>query len=85
MPLPKDYRVRKGDEVLLRARAIAQNAGLRYPYVGNVQGVPDVENTFCPNCKRAIVARDIFAITRNDIVNGQCKHCQTKIAGVWTL
>jgi pyruvate formate lyase activating enzyme len=70
-------------ETLLRARAIAQNAGLRYVYVGNVQGIPDVENTPCPNCKRTIIARNVFAVTRLDLVNGACQHCQTKIAGVW--
>ena len=32
---------------------------------------------------RAIVERDIFAVTRMDIADGRCKHCQTRIAGVW--
>ncbi|MGD0016134.1 MAG: AmmeMemoRadiSam system radical SAM enzyme [Verrucomicrobiia bacterium] len=71
-------------ETLLQARAIAQKAGLRYVYVGNVRGVPDVETTFCPGCKRAIVERDVFAITSFNIEAGHCKFCQTPIAGVWS-
>lgn len=70
-------------ETLVQAREIARSAGLRYAYIGNVRGLPDAETTFCPNCKRALIERDIYAITRLDVVNGGCRFCQTKIAGVW--
>ncbi len=70
-------------ETLVAARDIARAAGLRYAYIGNVRDLPDAETTFCPNCRRAIVERDIFAVTRLDIVAGRCKYCQTQIAGVW--
>ena len=71
-------------ETLLKARAIAQAAGLRYVYVGNVRGLPEVETTFCPNCKRAIIQRDIYAVTSFHLAGGKCKFCQTQIAGVWS-
>jgi pyruvate formate lyase activating enzyme len=70
-------------DTLVEARDIARKAGLHYAYVGNVRGLADAETTFCPNCHRAIVERDIFAVTRLDVVGGKCKFCQTKIAGVW--
>ena len=70
-------------EILLKAREIARAAGLRYVYIGNVRGLPDAETTFCPNCRRAIVERDIFAVTRMDITGGRCRYCQTRIAGIW--
>jgi pyruvate formate lyase activating enzyme len=70
-------------DTLVDARDIARRAGLRYVYVGNVRGLPDAETTFCPNCHRAIVERDIFAVTRLDVADGKCKFCQTRIAGVW--
>jgi pyruvate formate lyase activating enzyme len=70
-------------DTLVEARDIARRAGLRYAYVGNVRDLPDAETTFCPNCHRAIVERDIFAVTRLDIADGKCKFCQTRIAGVW--
>lgn len=72
-------------ETLLRARNIARTAGLHYVYVGNVQGVPDIETTYCPNCKRAVIDRNIYTVTRLDVVGGKCRHCQTAIAGVWAL
>lgn len=71
-------------DTLLKARAIALAAGLRYVYVGNVRGVPGVETTFCPNCKKAVIERDIFSVTALRLEAGKCKHCQTKIAGVWS-
>ena len=39
--------------------------------------------SICPNCKKAIVERDTFAVTRMDITAGKCRFCGTKIAGVW--
>ena len=71
-------------EVLLQARSAAMSAGLRYVYVGNVPGVPEVLDTFCPRCRKAVVRRDIFAVTALDIQDGKCKFCQTAIPGVWS-
>jgi pyruvate formate lyase activating enzyme len=70
-------------ETLLRAREIARAAGLRYVYIGNVPGLRDAEDTHCPNCHRTVIARDIFAVTRNDVQDGRCRFCHTRIAGVW--
>ena len=48
-----------------------------------MRGVPGAETTFCPNCKRAVIERDLFAITRVQVDEGKCRFCGTKIAGVW--
>lgn len=69
--------------ILLQARGIAQAAGLRYVYIGNVPGLPDAETTFCPGCKKAVVERDLFAVTALKLDHGKCRFCQTPIAGVW--
>ncbi len=71
-------------EVLVKARDLARAAGLRYVYVGNVRDVPDAATTFCPHCHRAVVERDIFAVTASHLTDGRCRYCQTPIAGVWT-
>ncbi|HVU36664.1 MAG TPA: AmmeMemoRadiSam system radical SAM enzyme [Opitutaceae bacterium] len=71
-------------ETLLRARDIAQAAGLRFVYVGNVPELEGTESTRCPGCRRTIVERNIFAVLRNDIVAGKCRHCGTTIPGVWS-
>ena len=70
-------------ETLIRARDVARAAGLRYVYIGNVQGIPEAETTFCPGCKRPVIERDLFAITSFHLAAGKCQFCQTKIAGVW--
>ena len=64
------------------AREIGMKAGLRYVYCGNVPG-EEGEDTFCPHCGRRVVERIGFRVTRNDVVNGACRHCRTKIDGVW--
>ncbi|HYA90240.1 MAG TPA: AmmeMemoRadiSam system radical SAM enzyme [Thermodesulfobacteriota bacterium] len=67
---------------LHRARKIGIKAGLRYVYCGNIPG-EEGEDTFCPRCGRKLVERVGFRVTQNDVVNGACRHCCTKIDGVW--
>ncbi len=66
-----------------KARNIALDAGLDYVYMGNVPG-HEGENTLCPNCHKVIVQRVGYRIYKNQIDQGQCRHCQTKIAGIWS-
>ena len=70
--------------VLLEARKQAMALGLRYVYVGNVPGEPEVEDTFCPKCKKAVIRRQVFSVTEMNLDSGRCKFCQTPIAGVWS-
>ena len=69
---------------LLKARDIAKAAGLHYVYIGNVPGLADAENTRCPNCRRVVIERDVFAVTTTALDAGKCRHCGTRIAGVWS-
>jgi len=64
-------------------REIALSSGLQFAYVGNVPG-HDGENTYCPACKRLLIKRvGYIGIVQNDVVNGKCKFCGYKIAGIW--
>jgi pyruvate formate lyase activating enzyme len=72
-------------EILIQARDLARAAGLRYVYLGNVRGVADAQTTFCPNCRRAIIERDVFSVTRSELANGKCRYCGAPIAGVWSV
>ncbi len=67
---------------LLRAREIGLKAGLQFVYCGNIPGEGG-EDTFCPVCGRKIIQRMGFHVRKNEIVNGACRSCHTKIAGVW--
>ncbi|MDP8238218.1 MAG: AmmeMemoRadiSam system radical SAM enzyme [Candidatus Hatepunaea meridiana] len=68
---------------LERARDIALDKGLHYPFVGNVPGHPG-NNTFCPKCGKTLIGRQGYFIRFNNVVNGKCKFCGEPIAGVWS-
>jgi pyruvate formate lyase activating enzyme len=65
-----------------RAKAIGDAEGLRYVYVGNLPGHPG-ENTYCPKCRRAVVERAGFTVSRLRLRAGKCEYCQERIPGVW--
>lgn len=70
------------DYILLMAKQIAQESGLKYVYIGNQPNLLG-ENTNCPNCKQLLVQRNGFMVMKNVIQFGQCPFCNEKIAGVW--
>lgn len=71
-------------ETLIRAAEIGYDSGLRYVYAGNIPGrVGKFENTFCPNCKIALIERYGFHVLSNRIKDGGCPECGSKIPGRW--
>jgi len=79
-----DYKVQDKSatplETLQKAYNIGKKYGLNYIYMGNV-ALPS--NTECPNCHSILIERIGYRVVKNDIVDGKCKYCQYKIAGVW--
>ncbi len=67
---------------LNRAWEIAKQQGINYAYVGNVPGHQG-NSTFCPKDKKLLVKRIGYRILENNIVDGKCKFCETKIPGIW--
>jgi pyruvate formate lyase activating enzyme len=68
---------------LTRARAIAQEHGLRYVYTGNVH---DVEGgtTFCHVCHAPLIKRDWYLLKGwNLAADGKCQQCGAPCAGVF--
>ena len=68
---------------LERARAMALDRGLRYPYVGNVPGHPG-NHTYCPRCRARVITRQDFFVLESTLKNGRCGACGYAIAGVWS-
>jgi pyruvate formate lyase activating enzyme len=68
---------------LERARDLALEKGLHYPYVGNVPGHPG-NHTYCPGCGEIVVQRQGFFVTSVKIEEGRCQMCGEPIAGVWS-
>jgi pyruvate formate lyase activating enzyme len=67
---------------LEEAYKIAKDVGLKYVYIGNVPGHPQ-ENTYCPDCKKIVIGRIGYTILENNIKDGKCRFCGSKIAGIW--
>jgi pyruvate formate lyase activating enzyme len=72
---------------LERAARIGREAGLRFVYAGNLPGaVGDLENTYCPGCRAALVQRIGHRILSNRLTaGGKCPDCGTVIPGIWRL
>jgi pyruvate formate lyase activating enzyme len=69
-------------DVLNNAVRLAEGEGLNYVYTGNMPG-NEKSDTICPSCKSVVVARQGYRITVNNITNGKCNKCGSKIDGVW--
>jgi pyruvate formate lyase activating enzyme len=67
------------EETLKMAEEIGRKAGLKYIYVGNVQGWGN--DTHCHNCKKLLIKREGFDILKNNIKGTKCAFCSTEIPG----
>lgn len=68
---------------LKRCGEIAREEGIHFVYIGNVPEAPDLENTFCPNCKKLLIRRRGFRVDENYIKNGKCPYCNTPTPGIF--
>lgn len=66
---------------LIRAKQMAERAGLKHVYLGNVVD-SDNSSTYCPECGAQVIQRDGYQI-RNWLLDGRgsCTACGTAIAG----
>jgi pyruvate formate lyase activating enzyme len=69
-------------EILNSAYRIALEEGLKYVYTGNAPG-NEIADTKCPVCKTAVVVRQGYRITANNISGGKCSKCGSPIDGIW--
>jgi pyruvate formate lyase activating enzyme len=66
---------------LTRARNIAIGEGLNYVYTGNVHDI-DGGTTFCPKCRKALIARDWHQILAYELTpEGACGYCGAPVPG----
>ncbi|MDP2941212.1 MAG: AmmeMemoRadiSam system radical SAM enzyme [Candidatus Omnitrophota bacterium] len=69
-------------ETLEKARNIAFGCGLKYVFIGNLAGNP-AESTYCPKCGKILIKRAGYMIEEINLIDGKCKFCGERIAGVW--
>ncbi|MBN2325737.1 MAG: AmmeMemoRadiSam system radical SAM enzyme [Candidatus Omnitrophica bacterium] len=70
-------------KTLEKLRSLMMKEGLKYVYLGNVAGHPS-ENTKCPECGAMLIRRLGFQTQIENLEDGECKKCHTKIPGVWS-
>ena len=59
---------------------IAKQAGIYFPYVGNIYH-EDGSNTLCPNCGHLLIARQGYSFKKVDITeNKTCPNCNYDLA-----
>lgn len=71
---------RTKDESLKMAFDIAKSYGLNYVYMGNSTFQ---NNTICKNCGEVLIRREYFNVIENNLVDGCCFKCKTKLDGVF--
>ncbi|MGC8581847.1 MAG: AmmeMemoRadiSam system radical SAM enzyme [Thermoplasmata archaeon] len=64
--------------ILKKHYEMAKEEGALYVYIGNVWG-HDGENTYCPSCKKLVIERNGFFITKWNLKNNKCIYCGEKI------
>ena len=70
------------EKTIIRARTIAQETGLTYVYVGNMQDRAG-ESTWCPGCGTCLIERSGYRMRQNRVADGACPECGTAIHGIW--
>jgi len=64
---------------LQKAHQWARQAGVAYPYLGNVHGHPAL-NTYCPSCGQLLIERLAYRVRRVWLTpSGQCPACERHI------
>ncbi|MCD6522405.1 MAG: AmmeMemoRadiSam system radical SAM enzyme [Candidatus Diapherotrites archaeon] len=66
-------------EVLVKAREMALDIGVRYVYCGNTYPGDPYENTYCPNCGHLLIKRHGFSVLSIDMNGDRCPSCGMKI------
>jgi pyruvate formate lyase activating enzyme len=69
------------DASLERALDIARAAGIRYVYLGNVQGWGN--DTFCTGCGEALIRREGVEVIDSALHQGACSNCSQPLPGVF--
>ncbi len=64
-------------EKIRRAYEIGKSTGLKHVYAGNAYN-DDMENTFCPKCKKVAISRSGYNIDKF-YKNGKCAKCRERI------
>ena len=63
-------------QTLEMAYGMAKDAGIHYPYIGNVNPDHKANQTYCHHCSKMIIQRRGYFIQKYDLEDGKCRHCK---------
>ena len=69
------------ENTLKMAYELGKSEGLRYVYAGNLYGWG--QDTFCFACKKVLIKREGFKITKAHLKGNQCAFCSANLPGVF--
>jgi pyruvate formate lyase activating enzyme len=69
------------EHTLKLACNLGNAAGLRYIYAGNVSSWG--QDTLCPVCKKVLIKRKGFGVSKLHIAKNRCIFCQADLAGIF--
>lgn len=69
-------------ETLIKAYNIAKDMGIKYVYLGNIATI-ETSTTYCKNCNKPLVIRNGYNLLENNLEQGVCKFCKTKLDGLF--
>lgn len=69
-------------DTLTLAMETALSEGMKYVYLGNLPG-SGVTNTVCPSCGKDVIERRGYTVTGNNLKEGKCIYCDTRMSGIW--
>ncbi|MCA9672461.1 MAG: AmmeMemoRadiSam system radical SAM enzyme [Myxococcales bacterium] len=80
-----DYKMndieRTPASTLQRARSIAQAAGVKHVYTGNVHDKRG-QSTYCAGCGELVIERDWYVLGRYNLTDdGRCRSCNKQLSG----
>lgn len=71
-------------ETLTRSREIAMEEGLKFVYTGNAIDLSG-STTFCPQCGKPVIRRDVFRITMHADKGLTCKSCSHDLSKYFVM
>lgn len=69
------------EQALKLAYDLGKSRGLHYIYAGNVHGWG--QDTLCNQCKKILIKREGFDITKSNLAGNKCVFCQAVLPGVF--
>ena len=67
---------------LIKAKKIADSAGIKYCYVGNVNDIKN-QSTYCSNCGSLLIERNWYSVRKVNLIKNKCSKCQEILPGIF--